>query len=133
MAGILDTLFRRIVGEPVPGTGAPAATPTDHEPLTTTTVAALRAMLDAAEAHGVPTVLLTVPSNLRDWHPNVSRHGVDGEVLDATADADLRRAHRPEPGAQRLLDRFAARTHSCWPHVLKINDAAGLGDGLTVV
>lgn len=46
MAGILDTIFRRVVGEPVPGSGAAAATPTDHEPLTTTTVAALRAMLD---------------------------------------------------------------------------------------
>lgn len=46
MAGILDTLIRRVTGEPVPGSGAPAATPTDHEPLTTTTVAALRAMLD---------------------------------------------------------------------------------------
>lgn len=46
MAGILDTIFRRVVGAPVPGTGAPPATPTDHEPLTTTTVAALRAMLD---------------------------------------------------------------------------------------
>lgn len=46
MAGILDTIFRRVVGAPVPGTGAPAATPTDHEPLTGTTVAALRAMLD---------------------------------------------------------------------------------------
>jgi tetratricopeptide (TPR) repeat protein len=39
------------------------------------------AMLDTAMEHGVPTVLLTVPSNLRDWHPNVSRHGVDGELL----------------------------------------------------
>lgn len=46
MAGILDTLLHRVVGEPAPGTGAPVATPTDHEPLTTTTVAALRAMLD---------------------------------------------------------------------------------------
>lgn len=46
MAGILDSIFRRVVGAPVPGTGAPAATPTDHEPLTGTTVAALRAMLD---------------------------------------------------------------------------------------
>lgn len=46
MAGILDSLIRRVVGAPVPGTGAPPATPTDHEPLTTTTVAALRAMLD---------------------------------------------------------------------------------------
>jgi tetratricopeptide (TPR) repeat protein len=39
------------------------------------------AMLDTAREHRVPTVLLTVPSNLRDWHPNVSRHGVDEELL----------------------------------------------------
>jgi len=35
-----------IEGEDNPETGAPPATPTDQEPLTTTTVAALRAMLD---------------------------------------------------------------------------------------
>ena len=50
---ILDTLraFVRDAlggtqGEPTPGTGAPPATPSELEPLTTTTVAALRAMLD---------------------------------------------------------------------------------------
>ena len=35
-----------VEGEPTPGTGALPATPTEQEPLTTTTVAALRAMLD---------------------------------------------------------------------------------------
>lgn len=35
-----------VEGEPTPGTGAPPATPSEQEPLTTTTVAALRAMLD---------------------------------------------------------------------------------------
>lgn len=35
-----------VEGEPTPATGAPPATPTDQEPLTTTTVTALRAMLD---------------------------------------------------------------------------------------
>lgn len=35
-----------VVGEATPETGAPPATPTTQEPLTTTTVAALRAMLD---------------------------------------------------------------------------------------
>lgn len=35
-----------IVGEDTPSTGAPPVTPTTQEPLTTTTVAALRAMLD---------------------------------------------------------------------------------------
>ena len=35
-----------VEGEPTPETGAPPSTPTYQEPLTTTTVAALRAMLD---------------------------------------------------------------------------------------
>ena len=35
-----------VEGEPTPGTGALPATPSEQEPLTTTTVAALRAMLD---------------------------------------------------------------------------------------
>ena len=37
---------RTVEGEPVPSTGSPPATPTTQEPLTATTVAALRAMLD---------------------------------------------------------------------------------------
>jgi len=37
---------RTVEGEPVPGTGAPPATPTTQEPITAVTVAALRAMLD---------------------------------------------------------------------------------------
>ena len=39
-------LLGEVEGEPTPGTGALPATPSDQEPLTTTTVAALRAMLD---------------------------------------------------------------------------------------
>lgn len=35
-----------VQGEPTPSTGAPPATPSEQEPLTTVTVAALRAMLD---------------------------------------------------------------------------------------
>lgn len=45
MATLAD-IFRRIVGAPTPATGAPPATPTTHEPMTATTVAALRALLD---------------------------------------------------------------------------------------
>lgn len=55
------------------------------------------AMLDTARDHGVPTVLLTVPSNLRDWHPNVSQHGADGERL-----AEWRKAYRA--GLAALLE-----------------------------
>lgn len=50
---ILDTLrtlaasvLGDLVGEPTPSTGSPPATPSELEPLTATTVAALRAMLD---------------------------------------------------------------------------------------
>jgi len=56
MAGVIDQLrsgvraaaswVGAVVGEAVPETGATPATPTTQEPLTTTTVAALRAMLD---------------------------------------------------------------------------------------
>lgn len=41
-----DALWGAVVGEPVPATGATPATPTTEEPLSTTTVSALRAMLD---------------------------------------------------------------------------------------
>lgn len=49
MAGLLDTLagmLGYVRGEPNPETGAMPATPTTEEPLTTTTVASIRAMLD---------------------------------------------------------------------------------------
>ncbi|MGE0144064.1 MAG: hypothetical protein AB7I19_09290 [Planctomycetota bacterium] len=39
------------------------------------------AMLSAARSRGVPTLLLTVPSNLRDWRPNVSRTILAGDAL----------------------------------------------------
>lgn len=42
----VQQLLGAVEGEPTPGTGALPATPTEQEPLTTTTVAALRAMLD---------------------------------------------------------------------------------------
>lgn len=41
----------------------------------------MRAMARRAAARGVPIVFLTVPVNLRDWHPNVSRHVAIGEAL----------------------------------------------------
>lgn len=49
MAGpsdLLRKLLGFVVGEATPETGAPPATPTDLQPLTTTTVAALRATID---------------------------------------------------------------------------------------
>lgn len=41
----------------------------------------LEHMAREAAARGVPIVLLTVPSNLRDWHPHVSTHELRGEEL----------------------------------------------------
>ena len=38
----------------------------------------IEAMLRAADEAGVPTLLLTVPVNLRDWRPNVSASGLAG-------------------------------------------------------
>lgn len=46
LRGALGTLWGAVLGEPVPTTGATPATPTSEEPLSTTTVSALRAMLD---------------------------------------------------------------------------------------
>lgn len=43
---ILRDIFNRVIGAPVPTTGAPPATPTTHEPMSSTTVAALRSMLN---------------------------------------------------------------------------------------
>lgn len=39
-------------------------------------------MADVAAARGVPLALLTVPTNLRDWLPNVSHDGTAGEEHD---------------------------------------------------
>ncbi len=43
----------------------------------------IESMVTDAEARGVPVVLVTVPVNLRDWLPNVSRHGVSGAAYEA--------------------------------------------------
>ena len=40
------------------------------------------AMLDAAADWGVPVLLATVPVNLRDWRPNVSFVGLEGDALE---------------------------------------------------
>ena len=61
----------------------------------------VEAMIDAARSHDVPLLVLTVPSNLRDWHPNVSRHGVEGEAL-ARWRAEFK------AGARDLLDGDAS-------------------------
>jgi tetratricopeptide (TPR) repeat protein len=39
----------------------------------------IASMVRAANAQGVPVILLTVPTNLRDWQPNVSLVSVQGE------------------------------------------------------
>ncbi len=38
-------------------------------------------MVRMADRQGVPVLLCTVPVNLRDWQPTVSRHGVQGAAL----------------------------------------------------
>jgi len=38
-------------------------------------------MVESAAEHKVPVVLLTVPVNLRDWHPNVSLNRLEGSAL----------------------------------------------------
>lgn len=41
----------------------------------------IASMVASAREARVPLLLMTVPVNLRDWHPNVSRNGVQGEPL----------------------------------------------------
>jgi tetratricopeptide (TPR) repeat protein len=38
-------------------------------------------MVEESAKRGLPAVIVTVPVNMRDWHPNVSRSGVEGETL----------------------------------------------------
>jgi tetratricopeptide (TPR) repeat protein len=38
-------------------------------------------MVREAAARGVPVILVSVPVNLRDWQPNVSTHGLEGDSL----------------------------------------------------
>ena len=62
----------------------------------------LDAMAEAARARGVPMLVLTVPVNLRGWHPNASAHAAEGEQLEAwrrsfdAARAELLRGHPEE-------------------------------------
>ncbi|MFO1055268.1 MAG: GDSL-type esterase/lipase family protein [Planctomycetota bacterium] len=58
------------------------------------------AMMDAAREHHVPLIVLTVPSNLRDWHPNVSRNAATGDALTQWRAAFDR-------GSRELLDSAA--------------------------
>jgi tetratricopeptide (TPR) repeat protein len=41
----------------------------------------IQSMVSAARERSVPVILLTVPVNLRDWHPNVSYQPLEGESL----------------------------------------------------
>ncbi len=93
-------------------------------------------MADAAAARGVPLVLLTVPTNLRDWLPNVSFDGLEGAAETAWADA-LRQGRRALlqqrwEEARGALERAVARnpehaeTHFWYAQSLeRTGDAAG--------
>ena len=61
----------------------------------------LERMLEEAERRGIPVVLFTVPVNLEDWRPNVSRHA-DG-FGDAAVEAEWRPAFRT--GVEALESR----------------------------
>jgi len=43
-------------------------------------------MVETAAEKNIPVVLLTVPVNLRDWHPNVSLNRLEGDALTAWRD-----------------------------------------------
>jgi tetratricopeptide (TPR) repeat protein len=44
--------------------------------------AAVESMVRKAGRRGLPVILVTVPVNLRDWHPNVSHNGLSGRELE---------------------------------------------------
>ena len=41
----------------------------------------IESMVKSAQERGIPVILLTVPVNLRDWHPNVSYQTLQGDEL----------------------------------------------------
>ncbi len=47
----------------------------------------LTSMAQIAKEKGVPVILVTVPVNLRDWHPNVSDQPLDGDRMARWLDA----------------------------------------------
>ncbi len=64
----------------------------------------VESMVRSAADRGVPVVLVTVPVNLRDWHPNVSVHGLEGTSLShwqSAFDAGRRDLLRGDAGAAR--------------------------------
>ncbi len=64
----------------------------------------VESMVRRAADRGVPVILVTVPVNLRDWHPNVSVHGLKGTPRarwQSAFDAGRRDLLRGEAGAAR--------------------------------
>lgn len=67
----------------------------------------VEAMLREAHARGVPVVLLTVPVNLRDWHPNVSHHDLEGDARERWREAfDAGRGARLSGDPQRAVQQL---------------------------
>jgi len=82
---------------------------------------AIESMVKSAKVRGIPVILVTVPVNLRDWHPNVSYQALQGADLDRwQAHYDRGRAallrNDPETAVKELrlaasLDPLHAETH----------------------
>jgi tetratricopeptide (TPR) repeat protein len=70
----------------------------------------IASMLRSAKARGIPVILLTVPSNLRDWQPHVSLHAAgDRPAWDQRYAAGRAALLKGEAGAAvELLARAAA-------------------------
>jgi len=93
----------------------------------------VEAMVRKAAARGVPVILVSVPVNLRDWHPNVSVHDLAGESLTRweTAFRDGRRAllqGDPEAAQERFEEAVAMAPQHAESHFQRARSLERTGD-----
>lgn len=74
----------------------------------------LRAIVAAAADAGVPVVLCSVPSNLRDWKPNQSHFSAERTAADRTRVQDLIERSGLDPQAAVEATRMAPEYAAAW-------------------
>ena len=87
--------------------------PRQYEKVTEHYTFSIESMVEAAHERHVPVILVTVPVNLRHWHPNVSYQPLQGHALRAQRQKTLAQLLGPSqattqwPGTQRRTDESA--------------------------